>query len=124
MYSSRKFGTPLAPFSNGKSGRKKAAMKQRNVARAERDGESIENRLAIDYQIFSGILCELIDDIATNATTRDVFLLEHGDLAAHNIFVDGEFNVTAIIDWDLCSTVPLETLITHPPLPNRSFEVD
>ena len=43
---------------------------------------------------------------------------------AQNILFDENYNITCIIDWSLCSTVPLATLITHPPLPSRSYEVE
>ncbi|KAF9472869.1 kinase-like protein [Pholiota conissans] len=30
----------------------------------------------------------------------------HGDLGAHNVLIDDEFNVTAIIDWEMASWMP------------------
>lgn len=50
---------------------------------------------------------------------RTTFVLEHPDLNHSNIFVDRDFAITGIIDWEYASTVPLETLCVPPHLPGR-----
>jgi hypothetical protein len=97
-----------------------AAMSEWNE-RAERGAETLENKL--DFKIFAEMLREMISDMEANDSVNKEFPLEHGDLSTQNIFVDTDFNITCIIDWALCSTVPLATLITHPPLPSRSCVV-
>ena len=82
--------------------------------RADYIVDSVENK--VDYKIFADLLAEMIPDMAHDSQ-NDEFPLEHSDLGIQNMFVDDEFNITCIIDWELCSTVPLETLITHAPLP-------
>ena len=94
-----------------------AAMKEWNKC-AVNEGRSIENKL--DYKVFADILHEMIADMHINDSSGEGFPLEHSDLGLQNIFVDDDFNITCIIDWELCSTVPVETLITHPPLPSRA----
>jgi hypothetical protein len=87
--------------------------------RADYIADSVDKK--VDYKIFADLLAEMIPDMAHDSQ-NDGFLLEHSDLGIQNMFVDDEFNITCILDWDsLCSTVPLETLITHAPLPARSF---
>ena len=53
----------------------------------------------------------MIRDVHINDSSGEGFPLEHSDLGLLNIFVDDDFNITCIIDWGLCSTVPLETLV-------------
>ncbi|KAF2274411.1 uncharacterized protein EI97DRAFT_128266 [Westerdykella ornata] len=36
------------------------------------------------------------------------FAIDHGDLAAQNIIVDSEYNITGIIDWGFASKVPAQ----------------
>ena len=82
--------------------------------RAEHIVDSVENKL--DYKIFADILLEMIPEMAL-ASANEGFPLEHPDLGIQNVFVDDESNITCIIDWELCSTVRLETLTTHASLP-------
>jgi len=65
----------------------------------------------------------MIPDMELTPSNDNDFALEHADLGVHNIFVDEDFNITCVIDWSQCSTVPLATLITHAPLPTRSNDV-
>jgi len=51
-------------------------------------------------------------------------VIHHPDLSVNNIFVDEEFNITCIIDWAFCSTVPLSILLTAPGLPQSRHELD
>jgi len=87
--------------------------------RAERGANTIENKL--DRRVFADLLREMIPDMQLVYPDEEGFPLEHADLGTHNIFVDTDFNITCIIDWALCSTVPVPTLLTHPPLPSRSY---
>jgi hypothetical protein len=48
----------------------------------------------------------------------DGFPLCHPDLSTSNIFVDGNLNITCIIDWAFASTVPVSTAIMTPGLPH------
>lgn len=50
--------------------------------------------------------------------------LYHPDLSVNNIFVDDNFNITCIIDWAFCSSVPLSVLLMPPGLPQSRNEVD
>ncbi|KAL8734519.1 MAG: hypothetical protein Q9166_001419 [cf. Caloplaca sp. 2 TL-2023] len=52
------------------------------------------------------------------------FFLHHPDLSVDNIFVDEKFNITCIIDWAFCSSVPLPMLLTAPGLPQSKNELD
>lgn len=45
------------------------------------------------------------------------FYLRHPDLSVNNIFVDDQYQVTCLIDWGFCSTVPLPVLLAAPGLP-------
>ena len=91
------------------------AMKEWNKC-ATNESRSIENKL--EYNVFVDILHEMITDMHINDSSGEGFLLEHLDLGLQNIFVDDDFNITCIIDWELCSTVLIETPVTHPPLPS------
>ena len=92
-----------------------------NGMNGQREGFDIENKL--DLKFFSNLLHEMIPDMQLMCPDNKGFPLEHGDLSTQNIFVDTDFNITCIIDWALCSTVPVATLVTHPPLPSRSYLV-
>lgn len=50
---------------------------------------------------------------------EDGFSLCHHDLSTQNIFVDDELNITCIIDWAFCSTVPYSQLLCTPGLPHQ-----
>ena len=89
--------------------------------RAERGANTVENKL--DHRVFADLLREMIPDMQLTHPDQDGFPLEHADLGTHNLFVDADFNITCVIDWALCSTVPVPTLLTHPPLPSRSYVV-
>ncbi|KAJ6019504.1 hypothetical protein N7522_001571 [Penicillium canescens] len=38
----------------------------------------------------------------------------HGDLNAHNVMINDDFNLTGVIDWDWMSVAPLPAIINHP----------
>lgn len=52
-----------------------------------------------------------------------IFTLHHPDLSVNNIFVDDTGNVTCIIDWAFCSSVPLPLTLTAPGLPQSRHEI-
>ncbi|OAA48509.1 Aminoglycoside phosphotransferase [Metarhizium rileyi] len=80
--------------------------------------ESSQNRL--HYSIIGMFIR---DQVIPYLTRRDDaqksgFPLCHHDLSTQNIFVDDEFNITCIIDWAFCSTVPNSQLLSTPGLPH------
>lgn len=79
---------------------------------------SSENRL--EYCLVSHLLQDLVVPAMTQAPSRSVpgFPLQHHDLSLENIFVDEELNITCIIDWSFCSTVPQAQLLSVPGLPH------
>ena len=90
--------------------------------------DSSENRS--DYVIAGEVLSEIItrrtNDIS-NTLLNDRqyrFSIHHPDFSVDNIFVDEDFNITCIIDWAFCSSVPLSILLTAPGLPQSRHEVD
>ncbi|OQE25873.1 hypothetical protein PENFLA_c008G05109 [Penicillium flavigenum] len=80
--------------------------------------DSAENRL--DYIVVADALKDLIaqrTSVYPTHTLPDPFPLHHPDLSVNNIFVDDDFNITSIIDWSSCSSVPLAILLAPPGLP-------
>ncbi|KAL9037972.1 MAG: hypothetical protein Q9214_005469 [Letrouitia sp. 1 TL-2023] len=90
--------------------------------------DSSENR--VDYIIAGEVLSDVLLQWIDNHSTRPLddsgprFAVHHPDLSVNNIFVDAESNITCIIDWAFCSTVPLSTLLTAPGLPQSRCELD
>ena len=87
--------------------------------------DSSDNRA--DYVIVG----EILSEITTNWTNDGVwdtceprFALHHPDLNVNNIYVDEDFNITSIIDWEFCSAVPLSMLLMAPGLPQSRYEID
>lgn len=78
--------------------------------------DSSENRS--DYVIVGEVLSEII------TLLNDRFSIHHPYFSVDNIFVDEDFNITCIIDWAFCSSVPLSILLTAPVLPQSRYEVD
>lgn len=83
-----------------------------------------------DYVIAGEVLSEMIarrtNDVSNTplGDRRYRFSLHHPDFSVDNIFVDEDFNITCIIDWAFCSSVPLSVLLTAPGLPQSRYEVD
>lgn len=80
--------------------------------------DSAENRL--DYILVGDAVKNPIAQRTNRYPTPslpDPFPLHHPDLSANNIFVDDNFNITSIIDWACCSSVPLAMLLAPPGLP-------
>ena len=56
---------------------------------------------------------------------RDEFILAHPDLSLTNLFIDPtDYEVTCIIDWELASTVPVESFYIVPHLPDPHGPLD
>ncbi|KAI5306985.1 hypothetical protein KEM56_005904 [Ascosphaera pollenicola] len=85
--------------------------------------ESAENRR--DYIIAGEALRELIPRWRQEVLTvhPNTFSLHHPDLSANNIYVDDDFNITCIIDWQFCSTVPDGMALIPPGLPQSRDEL-
>ncbi|KAF7875044.1 hypothetical protein EAF04_002216 [Stromatinia cepivora] len=85
------------------------------------------NRL--DYCIAVHYLRDMIPSIDVPASTipsefANGYPLHHPDLSSSNIFVDEDFNISCIIDWTFCSTVPMAMLLTTPSLPEPRSDID
>lgn len=83
--------------------------------------DSSHNRT--DYVIVGEALLEMVTKwtsmLSESLSIHDQqpFALHHPDLSVNNIFVDKDFNITCIIDWAFCSSVPISMLLTAPGLP-------
>ncbi len=84
----------------------------------------------IDYVIAEEMLSEMITR-RTNDVSKFLlndhkhrFFIHHSDFSVDNIFVDEDFNITCIIDWAFCFSVPLSMLLIAPDLPQSRYEVD
>ncbi|KXG54184.1 Aminoglycoside phosphotransferase [Penicillium griseofulvum] len=80
--------------------------------------DSAENRL--DYILVADAIKDIIAERTNSHPTHtlpDPFPLHHPDLSVNNIFIDDDFNITSIIDWSFCSSVPLAVLLAPPGLP-------
>ena len=90
--------------------------------------DSSENR--VDYVVAGDVLSDQIRNLtgdfpnSPSNGSEPCFSIHHPDLSVNNIFVDVESNITCIIDWAFCSTVPLSTLLTAPGLPQSRDELD
>lgn len=88
--------------------------------------DSSKNRS--DYSIAGYILQKIVPVMSQKlpGTLGDLdgYPLCHPDLSSSNIFVDEDLNITGIIDWECCSTVPIPTLLTTPNLPHPRDEID
>lgn len=83
--------------------------------------DSGKNRL--DYCTAGHFLQQMIpflsgDAIEAQSKPVNGFPLYHPDLSASNIFVDGDLNITCVIDWAFASTVPVSTALMTPGLPH------
>jgi hypothetical protein len=89
--------------------------------------DSGKNRL--DYCTAGQFLRRMIpfiggESFAALASSGDGFPLYHPDLSTSNIFVDGDLNITCIIDWAFASTVPIATSLMTPGLPHPRDDTD
>lgn len=83
-----------------------------------------DNRM--DYIIVGDLLAEM-----RSKWVQDMYLdeescgypLHHPDFSVNNVFVDEQYNITCIIDWAFCSSVPLSMAIMVPGLPQLWDEI-
>ncbi len=81
---------------------------------------SSDNRT--DYVIARDVLLEMITRWTNNVSKfllddrKHRFSIYYPDFSVDNIFVDEGFNITCIIDWAFCSSMPLSILLTAPGL--------
>ena len=110
------------------AGFRKASDRWSDFVTVQSKIDGSENRS--DYVIAGEVLSEMIirrtNDVS-NTLLNDRkyrFSIHHPDFSVDNIFVDENFNITCIIDWAFCSSVPLSILLTAPGLPQSRYEVD
>ncbi|TPX26103.1 hypothetical protein DIZ76_011562 [Coccidioides immitis] len=83
-----------------------------------------ENRA--DYTIVGDLLAEMRlkwvkDTYFEEDSCR--YSLHHPDISVNNIFIDEEYNITCLIDWAFCSSLPLSVAVTEPGLPQSRHEL-
>ena len=87
--------------------------------------DSSANRM--DYVVVSDLLAEMrkewVEATYPEEEKQHIFTLHHPDLSVNNIFVDECGNITCIIDWAFCSSVPLSLTLTAPGLPQSRHEI-
>lgn len=81
--------------------------------------DSSKNRL--DYIAMAHLMRDIIPSISIS---QQKYYLKPPDLSMSNIFIDDAFNITCIIDWTSCFTVPLPTLLITPSFPHPRDDVD
>ena len=82
-----------------------------------------------DYTVVANILSDrlikwfdkVMQDSAQSCERR--FAIQHPDSSVDNIYIDEECNVTCLIDWEYCTTVPLAMTTTAPGLPQHRDEL-
>lgn len=84
--------------------------------------DSSNNRL--DYILAADTLRGIVHQLDPAVSDSETFPLCHPDLSVNNIYVDEEYNITCIIDWEFgASSVPEYVLLTTPGLPQYRDEV-
>ncbi|KKZ64062.1 hypothetical protein EMCG_01632 [[Emmonsia] crescens] len=84
----------------------------------------------VDYTVVGDCLREIVskwtEEMSRPAwnTGPKMFPLHHPDLNVNNIFVDDNSNITCIIDWAFCSSVPLPVLLMTPGLPQSRDQLE
>ena len=82
--------------------------------------DSSNNRM--DYILAADTLRGIIHQLDPMADS-ETFPLCHPDLSVNNIYVDEDYKITCIIDWEFASSVPEYMLLTTPGLPQYRNEV-
>ncbi|KAI1911238.1 hypothetical protein LOZ39_006254 [Ophidiomyces ophidiicola] len=81
----------------------------------------------VDYTIVGDFLREMVSK-ETLWPSRNInakgFPLHHPDLSVNNIFINDNCDITCIIDWAFCSSVPASILFMAPGLPMSRDELD
>ncbi|QSS55634.1 PKc-like superfamily domain-containing protein [Histoplasma capsulatum var. duboisii H88] len=76
--------------------------------------------------IVSDLLADMCEKWVRDTSLKEdscYFSLHHPDISVNNIFIDEEYNITCLIDWAFCSSVPLSSAITEPGLPQSRHEL-
>ncbi|KAF5979717.1 RNase H domain-containing protein [Fusarium coicis] len=77
-------------------------------------GDMVEgNKNWLDFCIAGHFLNDMIPHLVS---AKEQFVLCHPDLHRGNIFVDGDLNITCIIDWSSASASPASELLSTPGL--------
>ncbi|EER36593.1 conserved hypothetical protein [Histoplasma capsulatum H143] len=79
-----------------------------------------------DYMIVSDLLADMREKWVRDTSLKEdscYFSLHHPDISVNNIFIDEEYNITCLIDWAFCSSVPLSLAIAEPGLPQSRHEL-
>ncbi|KAH9212384.1 hypothetical protein DL95DRAFT_447656 [Leptodontidium sp. 2 PMI_412] len=114
----------LAPIPQAKdfetvSNYKSAVQRWNDFATVDCKINSSKNRL--DYIAMAHLMRDIISSISI---PQQKYYLKPPDLTMSNIFIDDAFNITCIIDWTSCFTVPLLTLLITPSFPHPRDDVD
>ena len=90
------------------------------------DGSDNRSDYVIAGEIISQMLLKWICDISriVIGDYRDGFPIHHPDISVNNLFVDVQYNITCVIDWAFCSSVPLSVLLTPPGLPQSRDQLN
>ncbi|KAH6667124.1 hypothetical protein B0J14DRAFT_183036 [Halenospora varia] len=81
--------------------------------------DSSKNRL--DYIAVAHLLRNIIPSISTN---QQKYYLKPPDFSLSDIFIGDDYNITCIIDWTSCFTVPLSMLLIAPSFSHPRDGVD
>jgi hypothetical protein len=83
-----------------------------------------DNRM--DYIIVGDLLADMRSKWVKDTCGEEEsygYSLHHPDFSVNNIFIDEKYNITCIIDWAFCSSVPLSMAVTAPGLPQSRDEI-
>lgn len=85
--------------------------------------DSSDNRL--DFIIAGSALQDIIRHwrLKLPKAVPESFPLCHSDLSVNNVYVDDDYNITCIIDWEFSSSVPEAMLLIPPGLPQSRDEL-
>ncbi|KAK4150081.1 hypothetical protein C8A00DRAFT_46435 [Chaetomidium leptoderma] len=56
----------------------------------------------------------LVRHVVNNALDSELFVLSHEALAAHNIIVDSDYNITGLVGWAFARTIPMQLALRLP----------
>ncbi|KAL8751241.1 MAG: hypothetical protein Q9199_006556 [Rusavskia elegans] len=106
---------------------RKAATRWNDFVNIQSKIDSSENRT--DYIIAAELLSRTITKWTaapskSNLSPPNQFAIHHPDLSVNNIYIDEDCNITCVIDWEFCSTVPLSMVLIAPGLPQSRDEMD
>ena len=110
---------PQARDFDSRSSYLSAIQRWNHFATVDQKINSSKNRL--DYIAMAHLMRDIIPSISI---PQQKYYLKPPDLSMSNIFIDDDFNITCIIDWTSCFTVPLPTLLIPPSFPHPRDDVD